>query len=61
MIINAQCYTKDRSRVFYVLSLLNKIRLACVAPHVIETGKQIVQTTNYQVPTKKIKHFNEKP
>ena len=33
---------------------------ACVAPHVIETENKIVPTTDYQVATKKMKHFNKK-
>ena len=53
--------SKGHTRLFLRFCLVsNIIRPACVAPHVIETEKKIVPTTDYQVPTKKMKYFNEK-
>ena len=56
--------SKDHTRLFSRFRLVsNKIRPACVAPHVIETEKKKsyqVPTTDSQIPTKKMKYFNEK-
>ena len=53
--------SKGHTRLFSRFRLVsNKIRPACVAPHVIETEKNIVPTTHYQVTTEKMKYFNEK-
>ena len=53
--------SKGHTRLFSRFrSVSSKIRPACVAPHVIETEKKIVPTTDYQVPTKKMEYFNEK-
>ena len=53
--------SKRHTRLFSRFrSVSNKIRPACVAPHVIKTEKKIVPTTDYQVPTKKTNYFHEK-
>ena len=53
--------SKGHTRLFSRFRVVsNKIRPACVAPHVIETEKKVVPTTDYQVPTKKMNYFNDK-
>ena len=43
---------KGHTRLFSRFRLVsNQIRPACVAPHVIETEKRSVPTTDYQVPS----------
>ena len=52
---NGQTWLFSRFRL-----VSNKIRPACVAPQVIETEKKKKTTTEYQLPTKKMKYFNKK-